>query len=271
MADIIAAVDERGANIVMHHAEAALGVIQKSGAGTLWQFPTNWNASAFFAGGRVDLIPPNVIRLDDCELHYSVHFNVIVNLNYLLPPIHITFPPLTWTFFGKTFTITFPSIQINWPTVTIPVGHSDMIKFTSDFKLQTYLAANTWHIETVIVGIPFLQLGAGTTAILTALGLAASAVLAPLPFMGPFLAGAVAAITATIGIAGITGFLGPILSLFFTGLRFPIDVQPRIFTALPPSSPIDPEVRIRLDELSASVISTNEDELVIEANFAPVI
>jgi hypothetical protein len=272
MADIEAVVDERGANIVMNHAQAALGVIHKNGSGHLGPFPTTWNANAFFTGGQVDLIPPNVIRLVDFEMHYSVHFAVMINLNQILPPIALYFPCITIKIFGKKIKICPPPVPINWPTVTIPVGHSDMIKVTSDFTVQTHLDnANYWHIEAVIVGVPFLQLGVGTSAILTALGLAASAVLAPLPFVGPFLAGAVAVIMATIGIAGVTGFLGPILSLFVTGLRFPISVQPKNFQVLPATSSIDPKIEIGVDALVSSVIGTNEDELWVGAYISPVI
>jgi hypothetical protein len=272
MADIEAVVDERGANIVMHHAEAALGVVHKSGSGSLGPFPTSWSANAFFTDGRVDLIPPNVIRLERFNMHYDVHFTLTINLNNVLPPITIYFPCITIKIFKKTIKICPPPLHINLPTVTVPVGHADVIEVTSDFTIQTHLdVSNFWHIEAVIVGVPFLQLGVGTAAIMTALGLAVSAVLAPLPFIGPLLAGAVALITATIGIAGITGFLGPILSPFVTGLTFPIDIQPRIFTVLQASSALNPAVRISLDELAASVVGSDEDELLIQAYISPVI
>jgi hypothetical protein len=271
MADIEAAVDERGANIVMHNAEAALGTQYKSGFGSLGPFATNWSANAFFAGGRVDLIPPNVIRIDDCEMHFNLHLEVVIDLNSILPPVTISFPCFTIKIFKKKITICPPSIHIHFPVVKVPVGHSDVIKFTSDFKLQTQLITGYWHIDAVIVGVPSLQFGPGTALLLAALGLAASAVLAPIPFIGPFLGGAVIAITAAIGISGVSGFLGPILGLFVTGLTFQIDRQPRIFTVLPASSAIDPDVRIRLDELLASVVATDEDELLIEAYISPVI
>lgn len=271
MADIEAVVDERGANIVMQHAEANLGNPSKSGSSSLGPFATNWNANAFFTGGLVDLIPPNVIRIVDCEMHFSLHLDVSIDLNKILTPINITFPCITIKFFKKKITICPPAIHIHFPVIKVPLGHSDVIKFTSDFKLQTQFIAGYWHIDAVIVGVPFLQFGPGSAALLVALGLAASAVMAPIPFIGPFLAGAVIAITAAIGIAGVTGFLGPILSLFVTGLTFPIAVQPKIFTVLPASSPIDPDVRISLDELFASVVATDEDELLIEAYISPVI
>ncbi|HYY93189.1 MAG TPA: hypothetical protein VE713_01630, partial [Pyrinomonadaceae bacterium] len=115
---------------------------------------------------------------------------------------------------------------------------------------------------------PSLQISVAAAAILAALGLAAAAVLAAIPFIGIFLAGAVLAITAAIGIAGITGLLGPILSLFVAGLTFTIYRQPRVFNVLPASGALDPAVNIRLDRIAASVSRTDEDELLIEADIS---
>lgn len=271
MADIEAAVDERGANIVMHHAQAALGVLHKTGSGSLGAFHTNWNASASFKGGSVDLIPSKTIRLKDFEMHWSVNASVVIDLNKILQPIKISPPCITFKIFKKTYKICPPSFTIHFPTVTIPVGHSDVMKLTADFELGAFLdAADYWNVTAKILGVPSLQLGPGSAALLVALGLAASAVLAPIPFIGPFLAGAVVVITATIGIAGMTGFLGTILSQFVTGLTFLITREPRIFTLLAASSPIDPAVMMRFNELRASIVGTDEDELLIQTDLAVV-
>lgn len=260
MPDILVAADEPAATELLHDAETALGTLSRSGSGSLGPFNANWSASAFLAGGAVDLIVPNVIRITNCELHYSLHFSFSFDLSNILPDFCLPRICIHIPFIG---TVCTPKICVNWPTITIPVNFSSVVKFTADFKLDAHLSGSNWLIDAVILGIPSLQIGAAATAILTALGLAAAAVLAVIPFIGPFLAGAVVAITAAIGIAGITGLLGPILSLFVSGLRFNIYKQPRVFNVLPASLPLDPAVNINLNSLAASVSHTNEDELLI--------
>lgn len=265
MADILVAADEHAASELLRDAQTTLGTRTRSGSGNLGPFNTNWSASASLGGGSVDLRPPDIIRIDDCELRFSLNFSLSFDLssiipNFCLPQVCIRIP-----FIGRVCT---PQVCIDWPTVTIPVGVSDKVKFTSDFRLDPRLVGSNWEIDVVIVGIPNLQLGAVSTLILTAIGLAAAAVLAPIPFIGPVLAVAVAGITAAIGIAGITGFLGPILTPFVSGVRLPIYRQPRVFQVLPANLPLDPAVHINLDRIAAYVASSDEDELVIEADIS---
>jgi len=138
----------------------------------------------------------------------------------------------------------------------------------ADFSLNIHLTAGEWNIDLVIIGVPFLQIGPAAAAILAAIGIAAALVLAPIPFIGPFLAGAVLAIIAVIGIAGVTGLLGPILTPFVSGLTFNIYKQPQIFQVLPPALP-DPAVNIKLDSVGAAVVSSDEDELVFSVDISP--
>lgn len=267
MADITVAADEVAATELLHDAEVTLGQISRSGGpNSLGPFSANWNASAFFAGGRVDLTPPNLIGLAECEMHYNLHFNFSLNLNNVAPPFYLQPPPITIGWGKWKITITFPKVHIPWPTINIPVGHSGVVMFTADFKFRVYLLAGYWHIDAEINSVPNLQIDLAASGILAAIGVAAFAVLSPIPFIGPFLGGAVATITSTIALAGIKGFLGPILTLFLSGLTFPLYKQPRIFTVLPPGPDpfMDPEVKIRLDEVRASVNRTDEDELVIQ-------
>lgn len=265
MPDILVAADEVAATKLLHDAETALGTISRSGSGSLGPFTANWGASAFFAGGAVDLIPPNVIRISNCELHYNLHFSFSFDLSTILPDFCLPRICIHIPFIG---TVCTPRICIDWPTITIPVNFSDVVRFTADFTLDAHLTGPNWLVDVVIVGIPNLQISLAAAAILTALGLAAALILAPIPFIGPILAGAVVVITAAIGIAGVTGLLGPILSLFVAGLRFNIYRQPRVFNVLPASLPLDPAVNINLDAIAASVSRTNEDELVITADIS---
>jgi hypothetical protein len=265
MSDILAAADETAATKLVHIAESLLTLPPQTGNGSLGPFNAAWGASAAFSGGTVDLRSPDIIRIADCNLNYNLSFTFSFDLSDIIPDFCLPQICVTIPFIGRVCT---PRICINWPTITIPVNYADTVKFTSDFRLHPQLIGSFWHINIEIVGIPFLQISAAAAAIIAAIGVAAAAILAPIPFIGPFLAVAVLAVTAAIGIAGVTGLLGPILSLFVSGLSFTIYKQPKLFEVLPFVSVIDPQVAINIDNLTASVQSTDEDELVIEAEIS---
>lgn len=96
MPDILVAADEPAATELLHDAEATLGTLTRSGSGSLGPFTANWSASAFLAGGTVDLIVPNVIRVANCELHYSLHFSFSFDLSNILPDFCL--PQIVFTF-----------------------------------------------------------------------------------------------------------------------------------------------------------------------------
>ena len=265
MPDIIAAIDEVAATTLIHDAEATLGTLSKTGSGSLGPFTASWGASASLQHGAIDLIAPNVVRVTDCELHYSVNFSFAFDLSSIIPDFCLPriCIPTPW---GDICT---PRICIDWPTITIPLSYSDVVRFTADFSLDVHMVGTDWLIDVVIVGVPALDLSAASAAILAGLGLAAAAILAPIPFIGPVLAIAVAGITSLIAIAGVTGFLGPILSLFVAGLRFNVYRQPRHFEVLPSGGPVDPAVFINLDAIGALIDgSGGEDELVISVDIS---
>jgi hypothetical protein len=262
--DVIAAVDESGATDLIHDAEATLGTLSDSGSGSLGPFTANWSASATFSGGTADLIAPNIIRLADVRMDYTVNFSFSFDLSTILPDFclpRICIP----TPFGSICT---PRICIDWPTITIPVSHSSFVKFSADFNPNVTLAGGVWSVDLTIAGVPFLQLGPAAAAIIVAIGAAAALVLAPIAFIGPLLAGAVLLITAAIGVAGVLGLLGPILSAFVSGLTFNVYKQPQVFEILPASG-ADPAVDVTLTAITAAVVSTDEDELVLNLDFAP--
>ena len=90
-----------------------------------------------------------------------------------------------------------------------------------------------------------------------------------MPLIGPFLAGLAIAVTAAIGIAGLTGWLGPIITPFISGTRFPIYDQPEWFEVLPATSAIDPAVSVHIDAIGAEVQhNAPEDELVLSADIS---
>lgn len=265
MSDILVAADEVAASELLHDAQATLGTLTRSGTGSLGPFNTSWSASAFLANGAIDLISPNIIRISNCELRFNLNFSLSFDLSSIIPDFCLPQICIRIPFIGRICT---PTICINWPTITIPVGFSDTVRFTSDFTLDPRLVGSQWLIDVVIVGIPNLQIGVPSALLLAAIGVAAAAILAPIPFIGPLLAGAVVAITVAIGIAGITGFLGPILSLFVAGLRLNIYRQSRTFNVLPASGALNPAVNINLDRITARVERSDEDELVIETDIS---
>jgi len=268
MPDIIVAADETAATKLIHDAETTLGTISAPpGSGTLGPFSATWSADASFSGGAVDLIAPNIIRIANCQFHYHVSFGFSIDLNSFLPHFCLPQVCVRIPFIGRVCT---PRICISWPTIPLPtINYSDLINFTADFTLNVQLVSGVWKVDVVIVGIPFLQLSPAATAILALIGGTVAAAVAWVPFIGPLLAGLVIAVTAAIGIAGLTGFLGPLLTPFVSGLSFNIYSQPQVFEALPAAGPIDPAVNINLDLITASVQSTDEDELVLTADISP--
>jgi hypothetical protein len=264
--EIIAALDETGATKLVHTAQAALGTLPASGSGTLGPFGASWSASASFSGGSVDLIPPDIIRISNMQLNYSLGLSVQVNLNAILPTFCLPRVCIPIPFDGKLCT---PKICITWPTVSIPVSHSDALTFSADFRLDIYESPPDWKVDVVIVGVPFLQTSPAAAALLAALSVAVAAVLAPIPFIGPFLAVAAIIIINTIGVAGMLGLLGALLTPFVSGLRFTVYKQPKLFNVLPAGGALNPPANITLDLVEAEVIGTDEDELVLSANISP--
>jgi hypothetical protein len=265
MSDLTLAADQSAATTLLHDAETALGTRSTSGGGSLGPFSASWTASASFSGGVIDLLPPNVIQITNCNLNYSLGFSIAVDLNDILP--HFCLPQICIPipFFGDLCT---PKICISWPTITIPVSYSDTVRFTADFSLVAHLAGPNWLVDVVIDGIPALDLSPAAIAILAAIELAVTPILLAIPFIGIFLALAVDAILTAIGIAGLLGVLGPLLTPFVAGLTFNIYQQPQVFQVLPNAPPIDPAVNIHLDLIQAAVAASDKNELVLTANIS---
>jgi hypothetical protein len=264
MPDIIAAADEFAATKLVHDAEASLPPLSKSGSGNLGPFTVSYNASASFSGGSVSLSPPNIIHLDNVQMHYSVGFTFSIDLNDFLPSFCLPQVCIPIPFDGDLCT---PKICITWPTISVPVSHSGTVNFSADFALNVHLSGGNWLVDIVVVGIPFLQIDAEAAAILAAIGAALSLAMLAIPFIGPFLAAAVAVIVAAISIAGVTGLLGPILTPFVSGLTFTVYKQPQLFQVLPPALP-DAAVNVNLDLVTADVESSDKNELVINVNIS---
>ena len=249
----------------MHDAETIFGTQSKSGSGSLGPFVASYGVSASFSGGSVALQAPNIIGLDDIHLNYSLDLSFGIDLNSFLP--HFCLPQICVTipFIG---TICTPKICINWPTITFPFSYSDFVDFSADFQVIPHLSGSNWLIDIRIVSIPTLAISVAAAAILTALGLALGAAVSWIPFIGPLLDVLIAAVMAGIGIAGITGLLGPLLTLFVSGLTFTIYKEPQIQQVLPAAGPNDPAVSITITALDCVVQQTNKAELVVTADIA---
>ena len=155
--------------------------------------------------------------------------------------------------------------------MTVPVSFGDFLKTTVDLGVALTLVSGVWQVEGVVQGVPNLQFGASTAALLAAIGLAVAAAVAWVPLIGPFLAVLALGVTAAIGIAGLTGLLGPIISPFISGTAVPdhrgarpvrgaARLRPR---STPPSSSPSRSLGVEVQN------NPPEDELVLLADIKP--
>jgi hypothetical protein len=263
MAEITAAVDEQGANDLLDTAIATIGPQSRSGSGNLGPFVATYNVTATLSNGTVDLIPPNTIRIADLRVDWNLSFTFGLDLSSILPDFCLPQVCVDIPCVGEVCT---PKICVDWPTITIPVSFGDFAQGTVDFGLNVALSGGNWKVKAIVQGVPTLQFGAATAGLLAAIGLAVTPILLAIPFIGPFLAIAVNAILGLIAIAGVLGFLGPIITPFVSGLEIPIYDQPQLFEVLPAESAVDPKVDITIDSIAAVVAhNAPEDELVLTA------
>ena len=260
MADIIAAADQSAATTLLHDAEATLGTLSKSGGGSLGPFVANYSANVSFSGGAVNLTPPNVIEIANLNVNYALNFSFGIDLGSFLPSLCL---PQICIFGWCT-----PKICITWPTVTIPISFSDTLTITGDFTVSTAQVGPNWIVSITIQSVPLLQFGAGTAALLAVIGAAVTAAVIWIPFIGPFLAGLAVAVIAAIGIAGLTGLLGDIITPFISGLTFTLPPLPATMQVLPAGGAIDPEVDVTITALAAAVQASDKNELVLSASIA---
>ncbi|MEC8629912.1 MAG: hypothetical protein VXY73_07465 [Pseudomonadota bacterium] len=268
MSELEIAVDEAQAALLVARGQSMLGNQSRSGTSSLGPFDANWSASASITGGSVDLRAPDIIRLANVNFNFSLGLGLSFDLSDILPDFCIPQVCIPIPFLPDLCT---PEVCINWPTITLPtINHSGMVTFTSDFRLNATADGSDWVADIEIVDIPNLQLDAISTAIVAAIMGAVALALSTIPFIGPFLALATAAIGAIFAVSAITGWLGPILSLFLSGLTFELYRAPQVQTVIPAGGAFDPAVQIRITSLGASVVSSDEDELLLAADIAPV-
>ncbi|MDP3893747.1 hypothetical protein [Nocardioides sp.] len=266
MSEIIAAIDEAAANELFDTAVAGLPTQTSSGSSTLGPFTVAYTASGTLSNGDVDLIAPGTVRITDLRLDWTVNASFQLDLGDFLPDIHIPQVCFDIPCVGRVCT---PRIDIVWPTVTVPITLGDFLKASVDLGLVVALSGGVWEAEAVVQGVPSLTTGIATVAMVTAIGAAVALAVAWVPLIGPFLALLVAAVTAVVGVAALTGLLGPILTPFVAGTRIPIYTQPQLLQILPVQGPHDPAVSITLDAVAIEVQHNSpEDELVLLADIS---
>jgi hypothetical protein len=266
--DIVAAIDETAANVIVPNAIAAQPALSQSGSGSLGPFGVTYAATATIAvpAGGVDLIPPptDVIRLSGGRVNYALALSLSIDLSFLnfcLPQVCVTLP-----FIGRVCT---PRICITFPTISVPVSHSGFVTFTADLRLATALVGPNWEVTAVIVGVPSLVLGPAGALLVAAIGAAVTAALLLVPFIGPLLALASASIFGALTVANMLNLLGPIITPLVSGIRIPIYNAPQTFQILPVSGP-DPAVNVLVTSVAAALDgSAGEDELVLSVDITP--
>jgi hypothetical protein len=259
-ADITAAIDQTAANTLLAAAESSFGTRTDSGAGSLGPFVANWSASAPFGSGTVALSPPDTVAINNLQLNYGLSLSVGIDLSFLdfcLPQLCIGTP---W---GNLCT---PTICFTFPTISVTVPFSSSVTVSADFGIDVHLTAGTWFVDIVIQSVPLLDLGPAATLLLSAIGAAVSVALLAVPFIGPLLSLAAATITAAFGLAEVTGLLGPIVSLFVSGLTFNVYQRSQTFQVLAASPPFDPAVSVSLLNVAADVRASTKNELVLSVD-----
>ena len=136
MPDLIAAADEGAANKLVQQGQTALGTLSENGSSSLGPFDASWNASASFSNGSVNLLSPDIIRIQNMDINYSLGLTVGIDLSTILPDFCLPQICVSIPFIGRVCT---PRICIDWPTISVPVNHSDSIAFTADFRLNPHL------------------------------------------------------------------------------------------------------------------------------------
>lgn len=266
MAEIIAAVDEQGANDLFDAAIASLPTLSDSGSGSLGPFTAGYSVTGTLSNGTIDLVAPGTIGVTDLRLDWHIALSFRFDLSTVLPDFCLPQVCVRIPCVGRVCT---PRICIDWPTIPISVSFGDFVEADVDLGLAITDTGAEWLVEAQFQAIRRLQFGPTSALLLVAIGAAATPILLLVPFIGPFLAIAVNAILAAIALAGVTGFLGPILTPFVSGLRVEVYRQPKQFVVLPAESAVDPQVDIHLDAIGAEVQHNgSEDELVLTADIS---
>jgi hypothetical protein len=261
MPDIIVAVDEKAANVLLHDGESALGKRKASGGTGGGLISLTWNAEASLAGGMVGLTPPKTIAIEDCEVDYALGLDLVIDLSSLelcLPSVQFEIPCI-----GEICT---PKLCFEPPPIPLSLSFSSALTVSLDLALEATLVSGNWEIDAVLLSVPTLDLGADATLLLEAIMAAIAVALDVIPGVGLFLSFVVGFIAAAFGVAEVEGLLGDVLTALLSGLRINLHKQPQHFEVIPSEGPADPAVFVNLLNLAAEVQDAGKPELVVSAD-----
>lgn len=264
MSNVVTAIDQRGATLLFGQLAAAASPMTTSGSRQFGPFAINYAATGTLQTGFIDLIPGSTVQINQLRLDWHLNAALVIDLNQILPPFCP--PPITFNTPWGSVTWTPPCIP--WPVITIPFHVGDYFKATVNLALLVRFTGSDWQVYAKLLTLPSLAFGPATAAILAAVTIAASAVLLPIPFIGPFLAVATTAILGGITLAGVSGLLGPIITQFLGGREFLIYQRPRGFILVPYQGPNDPDVKMIINSVEANIVNDVEDELRIYVDIA---
>ncbi|GLW29241.1 hypothetical protein [Actinoplanes regularis] len=258
MSEIVVTVGETDAVNLLGTVLAGAGHQTVDGTAKLGPLDVRYRLDATLTGGGLHLNPPATVRITDLRVDYALSLSFEFDIGSVLPEEHIPRVCFDVPVIGRICT---PAIHIDWPTIRIPVSVTDFVRGTAELSPAVTLDAEVWNVAVVVQGVPVLQLGPAANALFAAIGTAATAAVALVPGIGPFLAVVVAAITATISVAAATGLLGRLLQPLVAGRAFPIYRQPQRLE-------IVPALAIRLDQVTARV--DDSSALVLAIGFSPL-
>jgi hypothetical protein len=269
MVNALTAIDEDGATILLDRLSNAAGTLTTSGSGQWWMFSTNYTLTATLDTGRVDLIVPNKLGIEEFRVNWRMHAMLYLDLNKILPPIYLPQIKITikWKKWKLIISISITWVHYPWPTVGIPLNFGDHLTASANLQLLVRNDATNWYVLAKMLGVPNFNYGLATAGLVAAVGLVLGAVLWPIPFIGPFLGIAVASILTGLAAAGAAGLLAAPVSLLLQGREFMLYQRPRHFPLLPYAGPNDPAVSVKLALVRASIVNSGEDELVISTEF----
>ena len=263
MDNVLTAIDEPGATILMSRLAALAGTVGTSGSNQLGLITLNHSIHATLQTGAVDLIPSNQIGLERMALNYTLHASLQLDLNQILPAIY--FPEVTVTFTSQWpfFSVSIAWVQYPWPVLNIPFAITDNVAASAKLQLVVRNDAANWYVLAKVQALPNFNFGPGTAAILAAVGAGLVAAVAWLPLVGLFLATVTAAVFGVLTVAGLTGFLTLALAPVVQGREFMLYQQPRKLQLLPYQDAYNPDANVQITMVEASIVNNGEDELEI--------
>ncbi len=258
MQDLVVAVDQGTVNSMVAAEEKVLQLGPKVASHHFGPFFVSASASASIPQGTVTLVPPNVFHIANFQFRYRLGASFGIHLNDFLPTFCL--PRIC------VFGFCTPKICVSWPDITVPFSTTGSVTTTTDLRLDVHLDTvhNQWNVDAVLLAIPSVNFSAQAAALLTVIEVAISAALLLVPFIGPFLSALSVVLFAFFDIAALTGFLGDILTLLLSGLRFNLIKQDKLAKLLDPdaSGPY-PALMASIDNLGGTIASSDKTELVL--------